>query len=118
MLKQGSRQAQTHDPEQAQKKPTPAHGVDRFTKQAAGEQGDEQRLGINQDRTQARPGLAEALGQEALEQAAIHEGKGHQPGPIGGGNPQGTLQHHRSQHHQRPRRQQPKKRQQQGVSPL
>ena len=89
---QGLRQPQTKDAEQAHEQAHPAHGVDRLTKQAAGQQGHQQGLGINQDRAQASPRAPQAPRQQALKSRGIHDGEEGKPEPIAAIDHQGAAQ--------------------------
>jgi hypothetical protein len=57
------RQTKAKDAEQPQQQARPAHWIDRLPKQTAGQQGHQQGLRIDEYRTQARSGLAQAPSQ-------------------------------------------------------
>ena len=65
--------AQTKNPRQTQQQAKPTNRVDGFPQQRAGQERHQQRLRINQHRTQTGAGALEPLGQQAMEQGAIHQ---------------------------------------------
>jgi hypothetical protein len=95
MAQQRPRQAEAGDASEAHQQAQPAHRVDRLAEQQPGQKGHGQGLGINQHRAQGGARATQSLGEQALKQAAVHQGKQQQPGPIGRGHRQGTTAQHR-----------------------
>ena len=102
-----SGQTEAEDPQQPDQQAQPAHRVDRLAEERAGQQGHQQGLGIDQDRPEAGPALAQAPGQQTLEQAAVHGGEEQQPGQVQRVHPPGPSEAAGRQQQHHPGREQP-----------
>jgi len=82
VLKQWGRHPQADDSGQTHHQTDPANRVDRLSKQPAGQQGHDQRLGIDQHRTETGTGALQPLGQAELKQNRIHQGEQQEPTAV------------------------------------
>ena len=77
-----SRQSNADDSRQTDGKPHPADGINRLHEQSTGHQGHQQRLAIDQDRTETRSCALQPPRQKALKQGGIHQGEQKKPNQV------------------------------------